>query len=245
MPNWLDTISGVGQKTWNTIKSIGPLLISQSDKASEAYQRHLGRVAEVEVLRDLLKSEIETRSAIRRTLLEKFIAAPDEERVRIERDLEYVDGVTRQLNVVAKSLSYGSTGESPPEKTPEKPKQVEDHWIDRFNELARKRNEEWRSELLARALAEEAANPGSVSPRALWLIGSMERQLFRALSHLLDLCVWSYPKDSPFLPHSSIQAFERKVDGTDEDTGLTVGHLLFRLGDIGVIAEHLTSSFLF
>jgi len=69
-----------------------------------------------------------------------------------------------------------------------------------------------------------------------------ERQLFRALSHLLDLCVWSHPKDSPFLPHSSIQAFERKVDGTDEDTGLTVGHLLFRLGDIGVIAEHLTSS---
>ena len=54
--------------------------------------------------------------------------------------------------------------------------------------------------------------------------------------------MWSHPKDSPFLPHSSIQAFERKVDGTDEDTGLTVGHLLFRLGDIGVIAEHLTSS---
>jgi len=132
----------------------------------------------VEVLRDLLKSEIETRSAIRRTLLEKFIAAPDEERVRIERDLEYVDGVTRQLNVVAKSLSYGSTGESPPEKTREKPKQVEDHWIDRFNELARKRNEEWRSELLARALAEEAANPGSVSPRALWLIGSMGAPTF-------------------------------------------------------------------
>lgn len=146
MPNWLDTISGLGQTTWNTIKSIGPFLISQSDTASQAFQRHLGRVAEVDALRALLKGEVETRSAIRRSLLERYVAATDEERVRIERDIEYIDGVTRQLNIAAKSLSYGPR-EEPQQQTAPPPKPIEDHWIDRFNELAFKRNEDWRNEL--------------------------------------------------------------------------------------------------
>jgi len=238
---WLDTFKGIGQKTWNTIRAVGPFLVSQSDKASEAFQRHLGRVAEADALRDLLKGEVETRTAIRRSLLERYITAPPEERIRIEQDIDYVDGVTRQLNIAAKSLNYGNE-EPTPQPPPEEPKAIEDHWLDRFNELARKRNEDWRNELLARALAAETATPGAVSPRALWLIGNLEHSLFIALSDLLDLCVWLWPQGGPFLPHSSVQAFERKPARAGADPRITVGHLVFQLADIGVLAEHLTTS---
>lgn len=234
--NWLTSIPEIGQKIFNTAKSLGPFVISQSDKASEAYQRHLGRIAQVDFLKELLSNEIETRGAVRKILLERYVDAPPEKRVRIERDLEFVDGITRQVHIAMKSLSYNNENSPPPSPEPQKP--IEDHWIDKFNELARKRNEEWRSDLLARALACEAATPGSVSPRALWLIGNMEEGLFNALSDLLNLCVWLFPENIPFIPHSSTQAFDRISNNTNR----TVGNIVFQLGDIGVIADHLTSS---
>jgi hypothetical protein len=239
---WLEKLTSLGQKTKNGIRAIGPILMSQSDKASEAFQRHLGRVAEVEAFRDLLKSEVEIRATIRRTLLDNYIRASDSERVRIEGDLEFLDGKIRALNVISKSLSYGPLQQlpSPPGETP---KPIEGHWLDRFSELARLRNEDWRDELLARAFAQEAAEPGSVSPRALWLIGNMERPLFEALSSLLDICVWVIPKGRPFLPESRGDVFAISPDSSNSK--ITVGHLTFRLGDIGVIADLSTSSLRF
>ncbi len=220
---WLETISGIGQKTWNTIRAVGPFLLSQSDKASETFQRHLGRLAEAEALKELLKGEVETRTVSPDPAEERYIAAPPEERVRIEQDIEHVDGITRQLNIASKSLSYGTEETVPPPPPTEKPKPIEDHWLDRFNELARKRNEEWRNELLARALAKETASPGTVSPRALWLIGNMEHSLFTALSELLDLCVWTWPK-VPHFYHT--QRFKRFSVGHTAQTQA----LLARLG---------------
>jgi Protein of unknown function (DUF2806) len=76
----------------------------------------------------------------------------------------------------------------PPNECTDKPQEefsqpvISDHWIDKFNQLARSKNEEWRQDLLSRALAAEAANPGSISPRALWLIGTLEEDKFQAFS---------------------------------------------------------------
>jgi hypothetical protein len=233
--NFLASIPEIGHKLFNTAKSLGPLIISQSDKASEAYQRHLARIAQVDSLKELLSNEIKTRGEVRKTLLERYVDSLPEERVRIERDIEFVDGTIRQVHIAMKSLSYNSENSIPPNTEPQKP--IEDHWIDKFSELARKRNEEWRVDLLARALACEAATPGSVSPRILWLIGNMEESLFKALSDLLDLCVWMSPNNSPVLPHSIVKAFDRVV----ANSNITVGVLVFQLGDLGVIADHLTS----
>ena len=239
--SWLDKVTGIAQKTWNTVRAVGPFLLSQSDKASEAFKRHLGRVAEAEALKDLLKNEVKLRASLRSKLFERYLGASPEERVRIEQDIEYVDGITRQLNIAAKSLSYG-TEEAAPPPNDEKPKAIQDHWLDHFNELARKRNEEWRNELLARALARETERPGTVSPRALWLIGNMEHSLFTALSDLLDLCIWTHPEGSPFLPNSRVQALERKSHGTEQAPPRAVGQLLFQLADIGVLADFLTAA---
>lgn len=241
MAPWIEKIPGLGQKLLNSIKAIGPLIISQSDKASEAFQRHLGRVAEAEAFRDLLKSEVETRAAVRRTLLDNYMRASDAERVRIERDLEFIDGKVRLINVVSKSLLYAPRQESSRTKG-ETPKQIEGHWLDYFNALSRQRNEEWRGELLSRAFAQEAEVPGSVSPRVLWLIGNMEQPMFEALSSLLDLCVWTVPDGAPFLPRAKDDIFRIKPHNAAPESHVTVGELVFRLGDVGVLADHLTSS---
>lgn len=238
MTDILAKVTGVTQKTWNTIKAVGPFLIAQSDRLSETYQRHLGRVAEVDALRELLKSEVETRSKIRQKLLDRYVDAPLEDRPRIEQDIQYLDGVTRSLRIASKSLNYSSP-EGVTESPKSEPTPIEGHWLDRFNDLARQQNEEWREELLARALGRETAAPGSVSPRALWLIGSVERSIFEAFSKLLDMCIWTYPNSTPFLPNSGSHSSARKVHGEER---LTIGHLLFRLGDIGLVADHLTSS---
>src|SRR5436190_1007516 len=55
------------------------------------------------------------------------------------------------------------------------------------SELARAHNETWREDLLARALATESASPGSVSPRALWLLGTLEASQFTAFAAILNL----------------------------------------------------------
>lgn len=257
---WLQTVAGVGQKTWNLARSIGPFLISQSDKASEAWQRHQGRLAEVDVLREAVKGEVETGNAVKRILLEKYITASPEERVGIERDIEFVEGKVRHLRIVERAATLGAhLAASALQDVPDQPsdsgeaqrpsggpqprpavKEIEGHWLDKFQELSRKQNEPWREELLARALASEAEKPGSVSPRAIWLIGNLERQLFSALSQLLDLCVWDYHGRSPFLPNVN-DMWTLRGEAADDEQSLPLREIVYKLGDIGVLADHLTS----
>ncbi len=232
MKDFIEKVSGLSQKTWNTLKAAGPFLLSQSDAISEKYQRHLGRVAEVDALRDFLKSEVEIRKEVKKKLLDKLLDAAPEDRPRIEQDLKYTDEVCRVLSIQEKSLNYSKEEKAVSEA--EENTAIEDHWLDKFNELARNRNEPWREELLARALGKETESPGSVSPRALWLIGSMEKELFEAFSKLLDICLWRVHPFTPFLPNSTIPALQRNLHNDDT---VTVGHIVFKLGDIGLVAD--------
>lgn len=95
-------------------------------------------------------------------------------------------------------------------------------WLDRFDELAKKHNEPWRKDLLSRALAQEAKSPGSVSPRALWIIGTIEKPLFDNFAALLDLSVFE------MIP-------ARNAYKIDVGNGRTIGHLTFSLSDVGLI----------
>ena len=230
MSQWIERISKITQRTKNAIRALGPLLIAQSDKASEAFQRHLARASEAAAFGELLKTEVQLRAAVRRTLLERYVVAPDAERVRIERDLEYVDGKVRLLNIVSKSVLYDQR-ETAVTSAERAPKVIAEHWLDRFNELARLRNEDWRGELLARAFATEASVPGTVSPRLLWLIGNMEWPTFEALGTLLDLCIW-FEDEHPFIPETEYQI---NVYGLRSDASRDAEHV----GDSGLVADGL------
>ena len=172
MTNWLSKTVSSGKTAFNIVKSIGPLLISQSEIVSDSYVKHREKLASVEIRKELIIDEAKTLNEVRKQLLTKFTESNAEDRIKIKKDIEYIEGNLRQLNLGQKALSY-----LPPPKDEQSEDQtsleITPHWMDKFNELARIRNEPWREELLARALATEASTPGVVTPRALWLIGTL------------------------------------------------------------------------
>lgn len=140
------------------------------------------------------------------------------------------------MKVARKSLDYEPEDK---EREPESSKKIEEHWIDRFYELAKGRNEDWRTELLARALAKETANPSSVTTRALWLIGNLEEETFRCFSQILDHCVSHWPDRRLFFPGRSGQNWSDLKLHNNET--ITIGKACFVLGGSGLIADTLTT----
>lgn len=245
MSNWLVKASDAAKSTWNVVRSIGPLLISQSDAASEAYARHQMRLASVEAGKELLLAEVLVLTDVKKELLQQYVAADSTERLRIKRDMEEVAASLRQLKVGAQALSYIATNDN---KTDDPASPVGDssaqsdvtqHWIDKFSELARTNNEPWREDLLARALAAESAQPGTVSTKALWLLGTMEEHHFVAFATILDLC--SVIGGGLIVPlHNKFNL--RPIPGCQLGPQIGLGHLIYRLQDVDLLADTLTTS---
>lgn len=237
----LPSVTNIARAAWGIVKAIGPFVISQTEKGSEAYAQHQMRLAHVEVCKELMLGEIHTLNEVRRKLMEKYYDAPEEERFRIKRDIQDLEKDTRRLGVYQKALEYlpeedealrsPSTGNnatgaiSPP-------------WMDRFNEIAQLQNEAWRQELLSKALAREAQNPGSISPRALWFIGTVDDQVFHAFASLID--VSSIILGRYMVPNHT-GYYDRALPGCALGDGLQLGNITFLLNDLGVIGDLLTS----
>jgi hypothetical protein len=244
MSSWLSTSIDIAKSTWNVIKSIGPFLISQTDSASEAYARHCARLAAVDAGKELLLAEIHAYSDIKKKLLKRFVAADGEERIRIRRDLDEISASVRQIKVGTQALGYltsHTSEQSAPNPSPTPPQQTEVslHWMDKFNELARAHNEPWREDLLARALAAESAYPGTVSPRALWLLGTLEEPVFNAFATLLDLA--SFVADGLMIPNH--QAFSsRPIPNCSLGSNIAIGNLIYQLDEVGLFADSLTTT---
>jgi hypothetical protein len=250
----LKTITETANSTWNLIASIGPLLISQSDRASEAYSRHLLRVGNaktnVKAVDELIHREIDIYSKAKDQLVQKRIGADDFERIRINREIENIDCDIRQLGIAAGALNYLPASQeladqvSKNQETPSlEQKEISPHWLDKFNELSRARNEDWRAVLLSRALAVESSKPGTVSPRALWLLGTLEEPLFKAFATILDLC--SSINDEQMIPVVPLlnEVFTQKMLVPNCELGdqVAIGNLIYMLDDTGVLAASTTT----
>jgi hypothetical protein len=246
MSNWLTPISETAKSTLNIIKSIGPLLISQSDSASETYARHLSRLASVEAAKELVHREIDIQSKVKEQLLQRYISADEVERIRIKRDLEDITSNVRHLNIVDIAMNYlpaSQNSENQVYDNQEIPsleqKVISPHWLDKFNELSRSRNEDWRSDLLSRALAKESSSPGTVSPRALWLLGTLEEPLFKAFATILDLC--SLINNEYMIPNLNEAIMQKPIPNCELGDKVSIGNLVYVLGDSGVLSESLTT----
>lgn len=223
------------------LKSVVPFIMSQSDRLSRACASHGLRMASVDAIRQLLideaKSIVKTRDQIRQRLLD----ATPEEQIRLRRDLLDCDADVRKLNITAVAIermadfveptiegARDSGAETSSEAIPE-------HWMERFNSYARENSEEWRRELLSRALAMQAVNPDSVTLRALWLIGTLEKTMFDAFSTILDV---SCQIDNSFLipgnPNREV------IQSCDLGKNIQIGSLLYRLSDTGLVADDNT-----
>lgn len=63
-------------------------------------------------------------------------------------------------------------------------------WWDMFEDLASRRNENWRVNLFARSIAENDKSPGSIGLKALWEIAMMESSDFASLSIFCDSSIY-------------------------------------------------------
>jgi hypothetical protein len=231
--------AGTCKAVWNTIRTVGPFVVAQSDQASQALARHNARLAMVEAGEDFLKQELANYAEASKELLSEYGEATPKKKLQIQKDLEYFDQRVRQINIGVLAIGYAQTNaDDPGTAKSTAQEEISPHWMDKFNELARVRNEDWRENLLARALAAESVSPGSVSPRTLWFLGTLEESMFRAFATLLDLCTafdktLVIPSPDPFR--------DRPIPGSSDSQEATIGKLLFLLSETGVLANTVTT----
>ncbi|MBI5920807.1 MAG: DUF2806 domain-containing protein [Betaproteobacteria bacterium] len=241
MTDNLPSTSRISRAALGIVKAIGPFVLSQSAKASEAFAQHQMRLAQVEACKELMLAEVRTLTDVRRKLLEKYYETSEEERFRIKRDVGDLDKEIRRLGVYQKALEYlpkESEGQ-PAETAPDKPQgEISSSWQDRFDELARLQNEAWRQELLSRAMAREAQNPGSISPRALWFIGTVDDHIFHAFASLIDVC--SVVLGRYMIPNHQ-GYYERFIPNCALGDSYRLGNVTFLLNDLGLMGDLLTS----
>lgn len=243
MTDNLPSVSKTARAALSIVKAIGPFVISQTEKASEAYAQHQMRLAQVEACKELMLGEVRTLNEVRRKLIEKYYDASEEDRFRIKSDVQDLEKETRRLGVYQKALEYlpkddGTAPQSPSPSAKNATDSISPTWMDRFDEIARLQNEAWRQELLSKALAREAEAPGRISPRALWFIGTVDDHIFHAIASLIDLS--SIIQGRYMIPNHS-GYYDRKVPGCALGDGHLLGHITFLLNDLGVMGDLLTS----
>ena len=222
--------AGTGKAVLNTIKAVGPYAVAQWDLASQAQAKHNARLAMVETGKDFLKQELGNYAEVSKELLSEYVAATPRKKIQIQKDLKFIGQRTRQIDIGILAIGYAQTIEDATEKAQGKvQEEMSLHWVDKFNELAQARNEDWRADLLARALATESSSPGSVSPRTLWFLGTIEEPMFYAFGILLNLCTdfgghLVIPNHQPFNT--------RPINSSGGPTADTIGGLAFVLGEL-------------
>lgn len=246
MSNNLPSVPGKAKAVWRIVKAAGPLLLAQSAKLSEAYAKHQLRLAEVDAIKELMIAEARTVAEVRKKLIDKYLDAPPEDRLRLRQDIEFAEKDLRQLGVYQRAIEYVPEGKATESQTPSDesldPPDEYRAWLDSFNEYARKQNEPWRVGLLARALALESSEPGALGQRALWFIGTVEEKSFHAFASILDIATkmgggYVIPNHQPYI--------ERPIPNCVLGPNVQLGQALFLLSDLGLIGDLLTSQRLF
>lgn len=241
MKKELGKITAIGKYSLRIIQAAGPYLISLSKEASKSYTEHQLRLVQVDVVRNHMLKEVESLAEIKHNLRERFFESTAEDRIRIKRDVQDIEREIRRLGIVSSALKYlPDPNEDDTEVLSEAVEDhISDHWLDKFNEYARANNEEWRSELLARALASEAEIPGSIGPRALWLIGTIDEYLFHAYASILDVSI--IIDDDHIIP-DCLNFLKIPIPNCMLGSKKGLGSLIFMLVDLGLMGDITISS---
>lgn len=217
----------IGSKFKSLVNAAGGLLVSKTNDVSEIYAAHKDRLRKVEVLNEIFLHEQKVQINLIDKIQTKILNSQDpEERVLLKLHLEHTQKEMNRTRVVVKSLQYITDDET-------KSGEIPQSWFDRFNEFAKLSNEIWREDLLAKALAKEVEQPGSVSLRLLWLIGTLEEKVFYDFAALLDIS--SNCNDGKLIPSTGLALDEIELKNC-QDKDNKIGNLIYRLEDTGLIA---------
>ena len=192
---------GLAARAWSWVGKGRGFLIAQSEQASERWAQHKGRVATAEALASLIVEEGRIAAQLKADLIRKAVEARDPEmNAYAEMMVRELDGKIRTLNVLAAAGHQLEKPAGAAEASAEVVGELSEHWLDRFFSLARARNEPWRDDLLAKALARETTNPRSISLPVLWKIGTLQELEFDSMAAMLDVCVFINGAPTILLP---------------------------------------------
>ncbi len=182
--------------------------------------------------------EAKTITEVRKKLIDKYLDASPEDRLRLRQDIEMAERDLRQLGIYHKAIGYVPDNQSTVSSTStienlDPPPEFK-AWLDTFNDYARKQNEPWRSELLARALALESETLGIIGQRALWFIGTVDEREFHAFAAILDIAtniLGSYviPNHQPFI--------SRQIPNYAHGENNQMGQALFMISNLGLFGD--------
>jgi hypothetical protein len=111
-------------------------------------------------------------------------------------------------------------------------------WWDMFESLARRRNEPWRQELLAKALVEYDRIPGSICLKAIWEIGMMENDDFGCLAAFCDSALHIDGKPVVLIEPDRQAKF--RFEDADAVREINLAHAVSALIDAGLVAQAAT-----
>lgn len=221
-------------------KAAGPYVIAQFDFAKFKYLDFKQKQVQTEAYKEFFLAEARNLSELKSDLIKEILTKQGLERVQAEQSLEFLEKRINQQIVYSKVPAHILYLESKKAQEHSDQAQLEPDisaeptltWLDRFNDLASKQNEEWRQNLLAKAFAMEADKPGTIDLSTLFNIAQLDDSTFKYFSLILDTCIKVY----------DIYWLKERNDHTrnleDEDgTAYQVGNLIYRLHHTGLLAS--------
>lgn len=139
--------------------------------------------------------------------------------------LEQAEGDFRLMATVRRSFAY-LPDDAVAAGGQDRADQGEPSWWSMFEDFARRPNEDWRIDLLARALAASEMEPGAIRLKALWEIGMLEADDFGMLALFCDCAVHIDGKPLVLLDPEEQNEFEPELgDGR-------IGNLAYVIADL-------------
>lgn len=232
---WLASAGKSAAAAWRILSRDRSLLCALLPRLGRKIDARKLRETLVAQAQDTFKREIKSLSRHKDSLMGKLLKATPTRRAFIQRDLEYIE--SRQREVEIKFAAYSEIIGQPQQALADSTStrdQISGCWMDQFNELVRRQNEGWRGRLLRDSLVKEALVPGTISPRALWLIGVLEPVKFECLAGLLNIA--STIDDTPVILGDHVRLKRQIVPGL-EAQALNINRASVALSDTGLL-EH-------
>lgn len=184
---------------------------------------------------ELLKMCSESTNSVKKSHLINLLT-------QMEGNLRLVATVKQSLAYLPNYTSIGAqandTLDNEPTDARDNSTTNNDPWWSMFEDFARRPNETWRTDLLAKALAENDKKPGCIRLKALWEIGMLEEDDFGMLAFFCDSAVHVDGKPLVILDPEEQNEFE--LDLGDRVWKGNLAHIVADLIDRGLVQKATT-----
>lgn len=216
------------------VKAVGPLLLSQFDYSKLKYLDFKAKQAQSAGYAEYLIAEARTLVEIKAEQTRESFKKTGLERLQSEQNIKLISKEINKLLVYSKVPSHISfledNKESLENNATDDSIEINETWLDRFNDLASKLNEDWRQNILAKAFALEAEKPGTIGLDTLFTIAQLDQKSFYFFDAILSISLKLY--EVFFLPlEKSTLGITLNVNGSEHD----VGNILYQLKHTGLL----------